>query len=83
MQRTQIYLTNEERSSLNTITKQTGKSQSQLIREAVDYFISQFRPINRKASLQQAKGLWAKRQDLPDFKKIRKELDRKLSSREK
>jgi len=76
MHRTQVYLTNEERNGLSAITKQTGKSQSQLIREAIDFFISQSQPANRKASLQKAKGLWAKRHDLPDFKKLRKELDR-------
>jgi predicted DNA-binding protein len=76
MLRTQVYLTKEERGSLNIIAKQTGHTQSQLVREAIDRFVSQFQYDNRAAILRKAKGLWAKRTDLPNFEKLRKELDR-------
>ncbi len=35
----QIYLTENERDSLKSISNETGRSQSDLIREAVDVFI--------------------------------------------
>jgi len=76
MHRTQIYLTKSERMALNAIVEQTKRSQSQLIREAIDQFIEHFKSQNRKVILSRAAGLWAKRKDLPDFKKIRSELDR-------
>ena len=48
-------------------TEATGKSQSQLIREAVDRFIEQFQEGSRADILNAAAGLWEHREDLPDF----------------
>ena len=61
MQRTQVYLTLEERAALTALAKQSGKTQSQLLREAVDEFLEKRHTINRAAILQKAKGMWAKR----------------------
>lgn len=74
--RTQVYLTQQEKSSLNHLSKQTGKSQSELIREAIDAFCESNLEGNRLALMRSARGLWKKRNDLPNFSKIRKELDR-------
>lgn len=76
MVRTQIYLSENERSALQAMAQQTGKSQSELIRQAIDRFIGQSQKLDRKALLQQAKGVWRKREDLPDFSILRSELDR-------
>lgn len=77
MIRTQIYLTKEERTALNFIAKQTTKTQSELIREAIDNFLEHFqRHRDRKAVLRQAKGLWKKRKDLPDVRNLRREFAR-------
>jgi hypothetical protein len=76
MVRTQIYLTEPERQALRALTSRTRRTQSELIREAVDHFIAQSGPLDRRALLRQARGLWQDREDLPDFAALRREFDR-------
>jgi hypothetical protein len=76
MVRTQIYLTEAERAALRVIARQTGKKQSELIRQAIDRLIEGFQPAEHRARLQMARGMWQERGDLPDFRTLRLELDR-------
>lgn len=76
MVRTQIYLTEEEQKGLRALSRKTGLSQSELIRQAVDSLLTSNHQIDRGALLRQARGLWQDRADLPDFTAIRRELDR-------
>ncbi len=76
MVRTQIYLTETEKTALNDLAATTGKPQSELIREAVDAFIGQSNKNRREAVLERAAGLWKDRDDLPDFDTLRKQWDR-------
>jgi len=76
MIRTQIYLTDRQRSELAAISNTLGKKQSELIREAVDRFIDQAGHSRRKIVLREAAGIWKDRTDLPEFKAIRAEWDR-------
>jgi hypothetical protein len=76
MERTQIYLTDQERKSLRTLATRLGQSQSALIRAAVDQYVRCYQEGNRLNLLRQARGVWADRRDLPDFKQVRRELDR-------
>lgn len=76
MIRTQIYITEAEQKALKSIAARTGAKQSELIRRAIDQFIARFRETDRLKLLQQAKGIWKDRTDLPDFRQIRRELDR-------
>jgi len=79
MVRTQIYLTENEKATLESISKDTGKSQSELIRTAIERFIGDFEPGHRLARLRQARGLWRGRKDLPDLRELRRELDERIS----
>ncbi len=76
MLRTQIYITENEKTELKKLAQRTHKSQSELIRLAIDYFCKNQLQNNRLAILRSAKGLWSQRHDLPDLKSLRKEGDR-------
>ena len=77
MVRTQIYLTESQRDEIAAIAKTAGKKQSEIIREAVDRLIEQEGRGKRKAVLREAAGIWKDRKDLPDFRAVRDEWDRK------
>ena len=76
MVRMQVYLTKEDQSKIQWLASETGKTKSELVRQAIERFVGQFREEDRKSFLRQAKGLWKDRTDLPDFAAIRRELDR-------
>jgi hypothetical protein len=78
MVRTQVYLTENEQSNLRGLANQTGKPQSELIREAIDLFFVAQKPATRISNLKKAKGLWKNRKDLPNFRQLRTEFDRAL-----
>ena len=76
MFRTQVYLTEEERSALKQLGDETGRGQSELIREAIDAYVALRTPERRAAALDEAAGIWRDRDDLPDFAALRREWDR-------
>ena len=71
-----INLTDQESDSLLTIARQTGKSQDELLRDAINHLISQFQKQDRRALLQSARGIWKDRTDLPSAEELRREWDR-------
>ncbi len=85
MLRAQIYLTEQERKYLSAFSLKTGRSQSELIREAIDQFIenNSKEKSHIQDTLHAAKGLWAERDDLPDFNSIRREFDRQKNHKKK
>jgi hypothetical protein len=74
--RTQIYLTEAERSGLDNMSAATGKKQSELIREALDRYLELAAESRRSAILDETAGLWRARDDLPDFDAVRRSWDR-------
>ena len=76
MVRTQIYLTEGEQEALRTLSRRTGKSQSELIRQAIDEMIDRLSPGRRQLLLREARGMWGSRDDLPDPRALREEMDR-------
>jgi hypothetical protein len=76
MIRTQVYLTKAERKELAALSDATGKKQSELIRQAVDNLLEQSADSRRQAIIDAAAGMWKDRDDLPDFRALRKEWNR-------
>jgi len=73
---TAITLTEQEQLSLRAIAQQTGKTPEELLHEAVAQFLSQFQQTRRRALLQQGRGMWQDRTDLPSLATLRREFDR-------
>jgi hypothetical protein len=76
MRRTQIYLTDREQTAVKSIARRLGKSQSEVIRTAVDRLIDRECSASRLDLIRSARGLWSDRQDLPDADALRSEWDR-------
>lgn len=71
----EVNLTENEERALREMALRTGKTEGELIHDAVDKLIKQgLHPGN--SGMLQARGLWKGRDDLPDFRKIRREWDR-------
>lgn len=70
MIRTQIYLYKHEQESLRHLTKKTGKNLSELIRHAIDAFLSPQNPQKRLQNLRAAMGMWSDHDiNLPSLRK--------------
>ena len=83
MIRTQIYITEQEYNALASLKQQTQKSQSELIREAIDAFCAARLHASRFDLMREALGMWKEREDIPQrMTSLRKELDRPISKRQ-
>lgn len=74
---TQIYITTEEEKRLKKLSKQTGKSKSELIRGAIDQYLEVETKRDWKNKIMESAGIWEGRTDLPDIDEIRSSMDRK------
>lgn len=77
----QITLTDSQTDALQELARLTGKSEDELLQEAVNVVIKEVGEAEAKRqkwleSLKKAKGMWKDRDDLPDFEQLRKEWDR-------
>lgn len=73
---TAVLLSEQEYNTLHMIALQTGKSEDDLLRQAVKQLLTQFQLADRRPLLRQARGMWRERTDLPDWKSLRQEFDR-------
>lgn len=77
----QINLTDSQAEALHRLSETTGKSEDELVQEAVNRLIrevSESETVRKRRleALRPAAGMWKDRTDLPDFEKMRKEWDR-------
>lgn len=81
MIRTQIYLSPAQQKALKALAAKTRRTQSELIRDAIDRFVGQRKASERALVIKRSAGLWKNRTDLPDFAELRREADRVPSRR--
>ena len=67
MVRTQIYLTDEQKRQLERLAAASAKTQSEMIREAIDGYLAEREPTDWQAAFEAVRGMWADRDDLDDF----------------
>lgn len=79
MMRTQIYLTEAEKEALSALAAASGKSQSELIREAIDSLLANSAQASRDSVLDRVAGIWRDRDDLPDWGEVRQSWERQAS----
>ncbi len=84
MERTQIYLTREQREELKILAELRSQTQSELIRIAVDRLLKEELPsASASELLEQSFGVWAGRDDLDElFAELRQEMDERIESRQ-
>jgi predicted DNA-binding protein len=72
----QVTLSEAESQAIQALSQSKGKTQEEILHEAIELLLKQHEVENRLVALQQARGIWQDRQDLPDFAELRNELDR-------
>jgi hypothetical protein len=83
MQETQLHLTESDGELLRTLARQLGKTDGEIIREALLVLKDRLGSQNegRRASLRRAMGIWKDRDDLPTLDVLRGELNRTFEGR--
>ncbi len=71
-----VHVSDTTRRAIHQIAQSTGKSESDILNEALQLFIERRQEPNRLELLRQARGMWKDRDDLPDAAELRKEWDR-------
>lgn len=71
----EVNLSESEQHALRELALRSGKTEGELIHDAVGKLIKQGLPSGN-AGMLQARGMWRDRDDLPDFGELRRELDR-------
>lgn len=72
----QVILSESESQAIQALSQIKGKTQEEILHQAIEQFLTQHQVENRLAALRQARGIWRERQDLPDFAELRNEWDR-------
>ena len=73
MAETKIIIPESIQEALAEIALTTGKSEQQLIAEALSELIQNYQTRNRLALMRKARGMWADREDIPNLEELRQE----------
>ena len=80
MVRTQVYLTEAQERGLKRVAASSGRKQSELIREAIDLFLTEKNQRDWRKSLEPLFGMWADRPEMDDFvQDLREHADQRLA----
>jgi hypothetical protein len=71
----EIQLTHQEQHALHALAQRTGKTPDTLLHEAVMQLLSQAQHEDQLRLLQQARGMWKDRTNLPNVAALRAEFD--------
>lgn len=71
-----ITLDDSEAERLRALSLSTGKTEAELLRDALDLLAARVALRDRRALLGRAKGIWKDRDDLPALDDLRSEMDR-------
>jgi Arc/MetJ-type ribon-helix-helix transcriptional regulator len=79
MVRIQVHLTEGQERGLKRLAASTGRKQSELIREAIDGYLTERRPKDWKAAMEACFGMWADRDDVADLhERVGQECEERL-----
>ena len=76
MAETKITIPESIQEALAEIVLTTGKSEQQLIAEALSELIQNYQTKNRLALMRKSRGMWAEREDIPNLEELRQEWQR-------
>lgn len=80
MVRTQLYLTDGQNARLKQLVNSSGRSQSDLVREAIDRMLAAVEGADWKERLRGARGMWQGRDDLGETMcEVCRRVDRTLA----
>ena len=72
----QVTLSESEAQAVQALSQSKGKTQEEILHDAIEQFLVQHKVENRLTALRQARGIWNGRQDLPDYAELRNEWNR-------
>jgi predicted transcriptional regulator len=73
LSRTQIYLTPDQQNTLAVMARESTRSSSALIREAIDSYIVAHQPASKLARRLAVAGSWQPNAESPTLAKLRRE----------
>ncbi len=77
MVRTQIYITEDEQKKLRTLSRQSGRKQSVLIRSAIDDFLARAAAAPEREALRVCRGMWKDRK-VSEFEAVRADVEARM-----
>ena len=72
----QIELSQEEAETLSRAASRAGKTEEELLKQALERILADEPPADWRERLLKARGIWKDRTDLPPLEELRKEWDR-------